>query len=57
MSEKSQSGIGIFSGSQQSQPGVGNLASEFRHQGQSGTAGHGLVQHCPAMVFYKKNIT
>ncbi len=24
-------------------------ASAFRHQGQSGTAGHGLVRHCPAM--------
>jgi hypothetical protein len=26
-------------------------ASVFRHQGQSGTAGHGLVRHCPAMHF------
>jgi hypothetical protein len=26
-------------------------ASVFQHQGQSGTAGHGLVQHCPAMHF------
>ncbi len=26
-----------------------NPASAFRHQGQSGTAGHGLVRHCPAM--------
>ncbi len=24
-------------------------ASVFRHQGQSGTAGHVLVRHCPAM--------
>jgi hypothetical protein len=27
-----------------------NLASAFRRQGQSGTAGHGLVQHFPALV-------
>ncbi len=25
-------------------------ASAFRHQGQSGTAGHRLVRHCPAMA-------
>ncbi len=24
-------------------------ASAFRHQGQSGTADHGLVRHCPAV--------
>ncbi len=24
-------------------------ASAFRHQGQFGTAGHGLFRHCPAM--------
>ncbi len=27
-------------------------ASAFQHQGQSGTAGHRLVRHCPAMVQY-----
>ncbi len=27
-------------------------ASAFRYQGQSGTAGHGLVRHCPAMQFH-----
>jgi hypothetical protein len=27
-------------------------SSAFRHQGQSGTAGHELVRHCPAMLFY-----
>ena len=27
-----------------------NPASAFRHQGQSGTAGHGLVRHRPAIV-------
>jgi hypothetical protein len=26
-----------------------NPASAFRHQGQSGTFGHGLVRHCPVM--------
>jgi hypothetical protein len=26
-----------------------SLALVFRHQGQSGTAGHGIVRHCPAM--------
>jgi hypothetical protein len=25
-----------------------SLASAFRHQGQPGTAGHGLVRHCPS---------
>jgi hypothetical protein len=29
-------------------------ASVFRHQGQSGTAGYGLVWHCPAMLLTKK---
>jgi hypothetical protein len=27
-----------------------NPASAFRHQGQSGTAGHGLAQLCPVQV-------
>ncbi len=27
-----------------------SLALAFRHQGQSGTAGHGYVQQCPAML-------
>ncbi len=26
-----------------------SLASAFRHQGQSNTAGHGIVRHCSAM--------
>jgi hypothetical protein len=34
-------------------------ASAFRHQGESGTASHGLVRHCPALpggkVYWKKN--
>jgi hypothetical protein len=34
-----------------------SLASVFRHQGQSGTAGHGLVRHCPAMHFKHDKIT
>jgi hypothetical protein len=28
-------------------------ASAFRHQGHSGTAGHGLVRHCPAMFLQR----
>ncbi len=28
-------------------------ASAFRHQGQSGTSGHGLVRHCPANALAK----
>jgi hypothetical protein len=27
-----------------------SLTSAFLHQGQSGTAGHGLVQHCPHCI-------
>jgi hypothetical protein len=27
-----------------------NPASAFQRQGQSGTAGHGLVRHCPALL-------
>jgi hypothetical protein len=27
-------------------------ASAFRHKGQSGTAGHGSVRHCPAMLLF-----
>jgi hypothetical protein len=27
-----------------------NPPSAFQHQGQSGTAGHGLVWHCPALL-------
>jgi hypothetical protein len=38
-------GIGISPGSQLCQSSIG-----IQHQGQSGTAGHGLVQHCPAMI-------
>jgi hypothetical protein len=50
MPEKSYSGINIFTGSQLIQS-----ASAFQHQAQSGTTGHGLVWHCPAMsrVFTK----
>ncbi len=43
MPGKSQSGIGIFTLSNCLNP-----ASAFRHQGQSGSAGHGLVRHCPS---------
>ncbi len=28
-------------------------ASAFRHKNQSGTAGHGLVRHCPAMCIWQ----
>ena len=44
MPEKSLSGIGIFTG-----PGI-HLASVFRFQGQSSTAGHGLTLQCPGMT-------
>ncbi len=36
----------LFTGSQLFSP-----APAFRHQGQSGTAGHGLFRRCPAMLF------
>jgi hypothetical protein len=49
--KKSQSGIVIFPEVNRVRP-----ASAFRHQGQSDAAGHGLVQHCPAMVFLYKKI-
>ncbi len=32
-------------------------ASAFRHQGQSGTSGHGLVQHCPALEISENKIS
>ncbi len=32
-------------------------ASAFRHQGESGTAGHGLVRHCPDMVLKNTRIS
>jgi hypothetical protein len=41
---KKLAGIGISLRSQLVSP-----ASVFRHPGQSATAGHGLVRHCPAM--------
>ncbi len=43
-------GIGIFAVSQLCQSGIGGPALAVRHLGQSGTAGHGLVWHCPAMI-------
>jgi hypothetical protein len=33
-----------------------NLASAFRQQGQSGTAGHGLVRNCTALHTMKFNL-
>jgi hypothetical protein len=33
-----------------------NPASAFRHQGQSGTAGHGLVWHCPDLTIRKREL-
>jgi hypothetical protein len=42
--EKSLSGIGISPVSP---------TSAFRHQGQSGITGKGLVRHCSAMLVYK----
>jgi hypothetical protein len=43
MQGKILSDIGIFTFSQLP-------ASAFRHQGQSGTAGHGLVRQCPTLL-------
>ncbi len=31
-----------------------SLIPAFRHQGQSGSAGHGIVRHCPAMLHRNK---
>jgi hypothetical protein len=42
--------IGISTSDQLPHSGIGIPESAFRHQGQSDTAGQGLVQHCPAML-------
>ncbi len=34
-----------------------NPASALQHHSQSDTAGHGLVRHCPAMLFSCKQIS